>query len=65
VLTDTRGLEDSFDVLEQVKIQGPPFAVAVDQFPDGDIFPELFTPMSCCGGQVRLGGRVRSGRGRA
>ncbi|EDY43135.1 GTP-binding protein [Streptomyces sp. SPB074] len=36
VLIDTRRLEDSFDVLEQLEIRGLPFAVAVNQFPDSD-----------------------------
>ncbi|WNI21025.1 ATP/GTP-binding protein [Streptomyces sp. ITFR-16] len=36
VLIDTRRLEDSFDVLEQLEIRGLPFAVAVNQFPDSE-----------------------------
>jgi uncharacterized protein len=35
-IVDTRRLEDSFDVLEQLELRGLPFAVAVNQFPDSD-----------------------------
>lgn len=38
VLVDTRRLEDSFDVLEQLEIRGLPFAVAVNRFPDSEYF---------------------------
>ncbi|MEU8709840.1 ATP/GTP-binding protein [Streptomyces sp. NPDC048565] len=40
VLIDTRRLEDSFDVLEQLEIRGLPFAVAVNQFPDSEQYSE-------------------------
>ncbi|MFF0106038.1 GTP-binding protein [Streptomyces hirsutus] len=40
VLIDTRRLEDSFDVLEQLEIRGLPFAVAVNQFPDSELYSE-------------------------
>ncbi|RDG36378.1 GTP-binding protein [Streptomyces corynorhini] len=36
VIVDTRRLEDSFDVLEQLELRGLPFAVAVNQFPDSE-----------------------------
>jgi signal recognition particle receptor subunit beta len=36
VLVDTRRLEDSFDVLEQLELRGLPFAVAINQFPDSE-----------------------------
>ena len=36
VMVDTRRLEDSFDVLEQLEIRGLPFAVAINQFPDSE-----------------------------
>ncbi|MGC5345270.1 GTP-binding protein [Streptomyces sp. DT171] len=38
VLVDTRRLEDSFDVLEQLEIRGLPFAIAVNQFPDSEYY---------------------------
>ncbi|MCX4552868.1 ATP/GTP-binding protein [Streptomyces sp. NBC_01387] len=38
VLVDTRRIEDSFDVLEQLEIRGLPFAVAVNQFPDSEYY---------------------------
>ncbi|WP_030548551.1 ATP/GTP-binding protein [Streptomyces albus] len=34
VMVDTRRLEDSFEVLEQLEVRGLPFAVAVNHFPD-------------------------------
>ncbi|WP_181766505.1 GTP-binding protein [Streptomyces albidus (ex Kaewkla and Franco 2022)] len=34
VVVDTRRLEDSFDVLDQLDLRGLPFAVAVNHFPD-------------------------------
>ncbi|KAF4409679.1 MULTISPECIES: ATP/GTP-binding protein [Streptomyces] len=34
VIVDTRRLEDSFEVLEQLELRGLPFAVAVNHFPD-------------------------------
>ncbi|GAB2471125.1 GTP-binding protein [Streptomyces incanus] len=40
VLIDTRRLEDSFDVLEQLEIRGLPFAVAVNQFPDSELYSD-------------------------
>ncbi|OON77996.1 GTP-binding protein [Streptomyces tsukubensis] len=40
VLVDTRRLEDSFDVLEQLELRGLPFAVAVNRFPDSDVYGE-------------------------
>ncbi|WP_081240606.1 GTP-binding protein [Streptomyces viridosporus] len=40
VLIDTRRLEDSFDVLEQLEIRGLPFAVAINQFPDSELYSE-------------------------
>ncbi|MFD5036269.1 ATP/GTP-binding protein [Streptomyces sp. NPDC058378] len=40
VLIDTRRLEDSFDVLEQLEIRGLPFAVAINQFPDSERYAE-------------------------
>lgn len=55
VLVDTRRLEDSFDVLDQLDLRGLPFAVAINHFPDSlgyddedlrealDLLPE--TPM--------------------
>ncbi|MFJ4921180.1 GTP-binding protein [Streptomyces sp. NPDC088725] len=36
VLVDTRRLEDSFDVLEQLELRGLPFAVAINRFPDSE-----------------------------
>ena len=36
VMVDTRRLEDSFDVLEQLELRGLPFAVAINQFPDSE-----------------------------
>ena len=36
VMVDTRRLEDSFDVLEQLALRGLPFAVAINQFPDSE-----------------------------
>jgi signal recognition particle receptor subunit beta len=36
VLVDTRRLEASFDVLEQLELRGLPFAVAINQFPDSE-----------------------------
>jgi signal recognition particle receptor subunit beta len=36
VLVDTRRLQDSFDVLEQLELRGLPFAVAVNRFPDSE-----------------------------
>jgi uncharacterized protein len=38
VVIDTRRLEDSFDVLEQLELRGMPFAVAVNQFPDSQAY---------------------------
>ncbi|WP_406142172.1 GTP-binding protein [Streptomyces sp. NBC_01089] len=38
VLVDTRRIEDSFDVLEQLEIRGLPFAVAVNRFPDSEYY---------------------------
>ncbi|MFJ5228065.1 GTP-binding protein [Streptomyces sp. NPDC088400] len=38
VIVDTRRLEDSFDVLEQLELRGLPFAVAVNQFPDSEMY---------------------------
>ncbi|MBP0461584.1 GTP-binding protein [Streptomyces montanisoli] len=38
VLIDTRRLEDSFDVLEQLEIRDIPFAVAVNTFPDSQAY---------------------------
>lgn len=38
VLIDTRRLEDSFDVLEQLEIRNIPFAVAVNTFPDSQAY---------------------------
>ncbi|MBL0779919.1 MULTISPECIES: ATP/GTP-binding protein [Streptomyces] len=35
-LVDTRRIEDSFDVLEQLELRGLPFAVAVNEFPDSE-----------------------------
>ncbi|MEU3360722.1 GTP-binding protein [Streptomyces albidoflavus] len=35
-LVDTRRIEDSFDVLEQLELRGVPFAVAVNEFPDSE-----------------------------
>ncbi|UYX93057.1 GTP-binding protein [Streptomyces sp. BI87] len=35
-LVDTRRIEDSFDVLEQLELRGLPFAVAVNDFPDSE-----------------------------
>ncbi|MGW4231791.1 GTP-binding protein [Streptomyces sp. NPDC004980] len=40
VLIDTRRLEDSFDVLEQLEVRGLPFAVAINQFPDSERYSE-------------------------
>ncbi|MER6402018.1 ATP/GTP-binding protein [Streptomyces viridosporus] len=40
VLIDTRRLEDSFDVLEQLEVRGLPFAVAINQFPDSELYSE-------------------------
>jgi uncharacterized protein len=40
VLIDTRRLEDSFDVLEQLEIRRLPFAVAINQFPDSERYSE-------------------------
>ncbi|MFE2940099.1 ATP/GTP-binding protein [Streptomyces sp. NPDC059255] len=37
VIVDTRRLEDSFDVLEQLELRGLPFAVAINQFPDSEV----------------------------
>ncbi|MCX4728484.1 GTP-binding protein [Streptomyces sp. NPDC090052] len=63
VLVDTRRIEDSFDVLEQLEIRGLPFAVAVNQFPDSeyysadelrvalDLLPE--TPVVICDARER------------
>jgi signal recognition particle receptor subunit beta len=39
-LVDTRRLEDSFDVLEQLELREMPFAVAVNCFPDSDTYTE-------------------------
>ncbi|GAA3720934.1 GTP-binding protein [Streptomyces tremellae] len=39
VVIDTRRLEDSFDVLEQLEVRHVPFAVAVNQFPDSHPYP--------------------------
>jgi signal recognition particle receptor subunit beta len=36
VMVDTRRLEDSFEVLEQLEMRGLPFAVAINQFPDSE-----------------------------
>ena len=36
VMVDTRRLEDSFEVLEQLELRGLPFAVAINQFPDSE-----------------------------
>jgi signal recognition particle receptor subunit beta len=38
VMIDTRRLEDSFDVLEQLELRGLPFAVAINQFPDSEVY---------------------------
>ncbi|WP_329457392.1 GTP-binding protein [Streptomyces sp. NBC_01497] len=38
VVIDTRRLEDSFDVLEQLELRRMPFAVAVNQFPDSQAY---------------------------
>lgn len=38
VLIDTRRLEDSFDVLEQLELRGLPFAVAINHFPDSEYY---------------------------
>jgi signal recognition particle receptor subunit beta len=38
VVIDTRRLEDSFDVLEQLELRSMPFAVAVNQFPDSQSY---------------------------
>jgi signal recognition particle receptor subunit beta len=38
VLIDTRRLEDSFDVLEQLELRRLPFAVAINQFPDSELY---------------------------
>lgn len=55
VLVDTRRLEDSFEILDQLDLRGLPFAVAINHFPDSvgyddadlrealDLLPE--TPM--------------------
>ncbi|MGW3623278.1 GTP-binding protein [Streptomyces sp. NPDC000880] len=63
VLIDTRRLQDSFDVLEQLELRGLPFAVAVNQFPDSesysadelrgalDLLPE--TPVMVCDARER------------
>ncbi|MFF2412406.1 ATP/GTP-binding protein [Streptomyces sp. NPDC058092] len=63
VLIDTRRLEESFDVLEQLEIRGLPFAVAINQFPDSerytdeelrgalDLLPE--TPIVTCNARDR------------
>lgn len=63
VIVDTRRLEDSFDVLEQLELRGLPFAVAVNQFPDSeehgveelraalDLLPE--TPVVMCDARER------------
>jgi signal recognition particle receptor subunit beta len=63
VLIDTRRLEDSFDILEQLELRGLPFAVAVNQFPDSesysadelrgalDLLPE--TPVMVCDARER------------
>ncbi|WP_406379682.1 GTP-binding protein [Streptomyces sp. NBC_01618] len=40
VLIDTRRLEESFDVLEQLEIRGLPFAVAINQFPDSERYTD-------------------------
>ncbi|MBF4133320.1 GTP-binding protein [Streptomyces albidoflavus] len=37
-LVDTRRIEDSFDVLEQLELRGLPFAVAVNEFPDSETY---------------------------
>ncbi|MFF3753658.1 ATP/GTP-binding protein [Streptomyces sp. NPDC002018] len=63
VLVDTRRLEDSFDVLEQLELRGLPFAVAINQFPESeeyavrelrralDLLPE--TPVVLCDARER------------
>jgi uncharacterized protein len=63
VIVDTRRLEDSFDVLEQLELRGLPFAVAVNQFPDSeahgphelrgalDLLPD--TPVMMCDARQR------------
>ncbi|GAA2456666.1 GTP-binding protein [Streptomyces macrosporus] len=40
VLVDTRRLDDSFEVLDQLEERGLPFAVAVNQFPDSGRFSD-------------------------
>ncbi len=64
VMVDTRRLEDSFDVLEQLEVRGLPFAVAINQFPDSehyepdeiraalDLLPD--TPVVICDARQRL-----------
>ncbi|MFJ2439719.1 MULTISPECIES: GTP-binding protein [unclassified Streptomyces] len=64
VIVDTRRLEDSFDVLEQLELRGLPFAVAINQFPDSDqytvdelrssldLLPQ--TPVVMCDARKRL-----------
>lgn len=64
VLVDTRRLEDSFEVLDQLELRtGMPFAVAINQFPDSpryepeqlrkslDLLPE--TPIVMCDARER------------
>lgn len=63
VLIDTRRLEDSFDVLEQLELRRLPFAVAINHFPDSidhtvdelrralDLLPQ--TPVVVCDARER------------
>jgi signal recognition particle receptor subunit beta len=63
VMVDTRRLEDSFEVLEQLELRGLPFAVAINQFPDSeqyepdeirtalDLLPEA--PVVVCDARLR------------
>ena len=40
VIVDTRRLEDSFEILDQLDLRGLPFAVAINHFPDSDSFDD-------------------------
>ncbi|SCK08271.1 ATP/GTP-binding protein [Streptomyces sp. WMMB 322] len=40
VLVDTRRIEDSFEILDQLDVRSLPFAVAINQFPDSAHYSE-------------------------
>lgn len=40
VLVDTRRIEDSFEILDQLDVRNLPFAVAINQFPDSARYDE-------------------------